>query len=787
MLLSRKLLENFFPIFKQIKNSDIEKTLLLMGCEIENKYTFDKVNNLIVGLITETKKHPKSNKLNLCTVEVNNKKRTIVCGADNVKPGAKVIVALEGAKMVDGRVIQYKELLGIVSEGMICAYNELTLNTEYISDIDKDNIIILDDNAKLNDTDPLKYIHFDDTIYDVSIPSNRNELNGVIGLAHDLLHILKPNYNFDYSFNFSGIKKNKIKLNINKENAPFFGTIEMSNMMPTESSWTVKSYLMNSGVRPVNSIVDISNLVMILGGTPAHSYDKDKIGNTFSVEKLKSDKKYIALDSKEYLTPKCSLIVKTDNKDVCVAGIIGLQNSSITNSTKNVIFEIANFNNLDIANSSRKMKIKTDASVLNSKKIPMWIRIKSFETMINLLQSSKSKFEGISFTPFKLSNTKIKFNYKQIVSLLGIKMSESDVKKHLKHLGFEFSNNYILPPIYREDVTTIYDVIEELLKIIDVNKMELNPIDSTFVNPLLNNYEYKNIVKTNNFFIHNGYSLVKTYNLTSEENNKKYNIFNAKKFYEIINPISKDKQFLRSSIIGQLLNVYSYNQAHKNDLIPIFELQKLNYDLKETYHLSLLLRDKIYFNSINKSFVKVDIFYLKSLIIDFFKNFNQKITFKDNFDIYSTTFLKLNSLAICDDKNVIIGYLGQINPNYVNDCKIDQPLFFIEVKINELIKKEVETNFIIEKITSTTHSIVRSLSIILTNQNVTSLINSLEKNDDIESYKIIDVFKINENEISYNVQFVIKKNSEKMSQDEINIRFNRIIDFFEKESFKIKK
>lgn len=787
MLLSKKLLENFFPVFKKIKNSDIEKTLLLMGCEIESKYTFDNIDNLIVGLITETKKHPKSNKLNLCTVEVNNKKRTIVCGADNVRKGAKVIVALENARMIDGRVIQYKELLGVTSEGMICAYNELTSRTEFLSEIDKDNIIILDDNAKLNDTNPLKYIHFDDTIYDISIPSNRNELNGIIGLAHDLLHILKPDYDFNYGFDFSKIKKNKIKLDIKSENAKFFGTIEMSNMKPEDSSWTVKSYLMNSGIRPVNSIVDISNLVMVLGGTPTHSYDKDKISDNFGVEKLKKEKKCLALDGKEYIFPKGTLMIQNNKQDICAAGIIGLQNSSITETTKNVIFEIADFNNVDINNTTRNMKIRTDASILNAKKMPLWIRIKSFETMINLLQSSKSNFLGISYTSFKLNPTKIKYNYKQIILLLGIEIKESEIKKHLTNLGFTFSNSYISPPIYREDITTIYDVVEELLKIIDVNKMKISEIQSSFINISLDNFEYKNISKTNNYFVNHGYSLVKTYNLTSYDLNEKYNIFNSKKLYEIINPISKDKQILRSSIVGQLINVYSYNNSYKNELIPIFELQKLNYDSKEYYHLSLLTTEKIFVNHINKSFIKIDIFYLKSLLIDFFKSFNKEVFFKDEFNISSTAFIKSNSLAVCDEKNNIIGYLGQINPNYVKESKIDSSLFFIEVKVDNLIKNKIKNDFTIEKISSATHSIVRQLSVILTNQSVTKLLEALNKNDDIESYKIIDVFNINENQVSYNIEFIIKKTNEKMSQDDINVKFNRIISFFEKESFKIKK
>lgn len=787
MLLSKKLLENFFPVFKKIKESDIEKTLLLMGCEIESKKTFNNIDNLIVGLITETKKHPKSNKLNLCTVLVNNKERTIVCGADNVRPNAKVIVALENAHMVDGRIIQYKELLGIVSEGMICAYNELTPYTEFISEPDKDNIIILDDNAKLNDTNPLKYIHFDDVIYDISIPSNRNELNGVIGIAHDLLHILKPDYEFDYDFDFSKIKKNKIKLDIDKENAEFFGTIEMKNMKPTESSWTVKAYLMNSGIRPINSIVDISNLVMVLSGAPTHSYDKNKIGNTFSLSSTKSPKKIVALDKKEYEIPKDSILVNTDNKPACLGGIIGFDSTSINDDTTDVVFEVANFDNKKIYKSSRTMNLRTDASILNSKRIPLWIRVKSFEIMINLLMSSKSEFNGISYTPFKIKETKIPFDFKRIDELLGATLSKEDIEKKLTHLGFKIEKNNLIPPVYREDILNLYDVTEELLKLIDVNKLVLKPIENTYIDINVDNFEHKNIIKTNNYFINHGYSLVKTYNLTSNEFNQKFNIFGSNKLYEIINPISKDRKYLRSSIVGQLFNVYVYNNSYKNELIPIFELQKLNYDKKEHYHLSLLLNESIYKNDINKSLLKTDLFYLKSILVDYFNSFNYQISFSDQFEVNSNAFIKSNALAIIDKNNKVIGYMGQINPNYCKENKIDQTLYFVEIIVDQIIKNKINIDFVINKINSTTHDIVRSLSFVLENQKITDLLKAFDNNNDIESYKIKDVFKIDENQVSYNFEFIIKKTDEKLSQEQINEIFNRIINYFEKESFKIKK
>lgn len=790
MLLSRKLLESLFPVFKEISNEVMEKTLLSIGCEIESSYTFDKIDNLVVGLIVEVKKHPKSDKLNICVVEIDGKRRTIVCGANNVRPKAKVIVALENAKMIDGRVIQYKELLGIVSEGMICAYNELTNRVDFLSDIDKDNIIILDDNAIIGDTNPLKYIHFDDTIYDISIPSNRNELNGVIALAYDLISIIKPKYKFDYDFNFSKIQKNNIKINKQDSDCTFFGTIKISNVKVDESSWTVKSYLMNSGIKPINSMVDISNLVMVLTSNPTHAYDEKYIFGEMTINESKESVKLLGLDNNEYELPKNSIVVRSNNKIISMAGIMGLKDSSIQKDTKNVVFEIANFNNKKISRTSKEMNLKTSASNLFSKEIPLWITLNAFQTMINLLLKSKSKFEGISYTPYKINKIEIKLNYDHLSKILGIKTKNELIRKTLLNMGFEINDLSIFPPLHRVDIKNINDVAEELLKVLDINKIEPVPIQTSLINLDINNIENSNINFIQNYFINRGFSLVKTYNLISKEFDDKYNIFNSKNKYEIINPISKDRKYLRTSIIGQLVNVYGYNNSYKNDLIPIFEIQKLNYDFNEKIHLSLLLDNKYFLNSINKSYLTVDLFFLKSLIVDFYKQFNKEIYFSDNFVETINCLIKSNSLLIKNKNNETIGFLGQLNPNYAKEQNIsDKDLFFIEIIIDDLISSKSNKDFLINKISSNTHDIYRSLSFVLENQKIIDLIKIINECNYITNFDIKDVFIINkeENIVSYNIEFTLKKEEENISLDKINNVFSKMISYFEKNGFKIKK
>ncbi|MDE6562722.1 MAG: hypothetical protein K2J98_00395, partial [Malacoplasma sp.] len=189
MLLSKNLLNSLFPIFKNVDNEKLEKMLNSIGIEVESIFKFEETKNLIVGEIRKVNKHPKSDKLNICEVFFKNKIHTIICGAKNVKPKLKVIVAQVGTKMLDGRIIEAKELLGVKSNGMICSYSELTSRIEYCGSEEIENIIELDNSAKIDDEKPLKYVGMDDEIFDLSVPSNRNDLNGILAIAYDLISV----------------------------------------------------------------------------------------------------------------------------------------------------------------------------------------------------------------------------------------------------------------------------------------------------------------------------------------------------------------------------------------------------------------------------------------------------------------------------------------------------------------------------------------------------------------------------------------------------------------------
>ena len=787
MLLSKKLLGDFFSEFKKISDKDLIKAITAIGAEVESVYNFEQVNNLIVGEITHVEKHPKSEKLNLCTVLVNNKKRLIVCGASNVKPDARVIVALEDAEMVDGRVIKYKELLGIESQGMICAYNELTKRTEFLNSIDADNVIILDSNAKVNDTNPLKYINLDDTIFDISLPSNRNELNGIIGLVCDLMPHLNFKKPFDFSISLEKNKKNNIKIKTDEKICSFFGTIELSNLKNHESNWKVKSYLMNSGIKPINWLVDIGNLNMILTGNGAHSYDRKFIGNEIDVNLSTTKNKFLALNNKEYEVDSSSIFIKSKNKNVSLAGIIGSLESSITDDTNSVVYEVANFNNNLVKKTSAQIGLTTDASALFSKKIPLWITIKSFETLINLLKESNSNFLGISYTKYNFRKINIKYDLKKINSILGKEFKDAIIKKYLKLLGFKINGNNLTPPIYREDIINIYDVAEEILKMVGIENLDLASVEDSLVSFKDNNFE-NNLNLICEHLLFKGFSEVKTYNLISIENVKKFNLFKSKKIEKVLNPISKEREYLRTSLISQLLNVITYNKSYKNDLVPIFEIQGLTYDESWHQHLCILIPCEIFKNNVNKSKLTNDIFLVKSIIWDLLNYFNVEINFDYGTNDNDDLILKNDSLVIKNSKNKVIGILGRLSPKIISKGNGEEKYYFAEIRCDDFINKNLSNTFSAKEI-DYTHKISRNLTVTLNNnQNYKDLEKILSDDQNIDNYFLEDVYKDeSNNEISYTFDINFKKIENNISLENINNIFKNIIYILEKNGYVVKK
>ena len=635
----------------------------------------------------------------------------------------------------------------------------------------------------------------DDEILDLSVPSNRNDLNGILSIAYDLISVYFPNIKLDFSLNnITNVKNNNFKLNINKNYCSFFAAISVKDVQVKQSDWKVKGWLLNSGVTPINQIVDLTNLNTIITSSPSHGYDKDTLNNELSVGLNTQKEKVIPLNKKEYTLEKDDTIcVFSNNKPVSLAGIIGIEEYSINDNTKNVIFEIGNFDNLLVRKTADRLGIKTSASTLSSKKIPLWMLYKSTDFLLGLLIKNKFNVDGINLVGSRPKEISIDFNEKTIAELLGKSFESGEITKLLKSMGFRIIGNKIVVPIYREDLTTIYDIVEELVKKIDVNKLPGVAVSDSIVDFDFDYFE-ENRVYLEKYFINKGFSLVKTFNLASLEKNNDFNLFSAKKEVKILNPISKEREYFRNNLIGQHLEVIANNWSKKNPMLNIFELQGLTYDNKWNNHLCLTLCTEHFFNKINGSKIKIDLLFVKSVLTDLFNLFNLEFEFNPIKSINpQVSFLLINNgFEIAVNKKVI-GYAGQINPDTLADLKInsDLPIYFFELIANDLMNEKMYKNHFAKE-ERKSHIITRLLTIVVNKDDQYKkydliLKNHLNNLKTINSYSLESVF-FKDDKVSYTFEFEINEKSlVKKELSEINEVFEKLINEFEKSGAQIKR
>ncbi|MGL5591462.1 MAG: phenylalanine--tRNA ligase subunit beta [Mycoplasmoidaceae bacterium] len=771
MYLSRKLITSFFPEFALFNDKKLIGIFNSLGIELETIFNFEKTNNLVVGEILETSKHPSADSLNVCKVRISSSKiNTIVCGAKNVYPNQKVIVALKGAKLIDGRVIEYKELRGVLSEGMICAYNELTSRNDWCNKNELDDIVLLPSTAKVGDKNPFGFLNMDDIIYELSIPSNRNDLNSVFGIILEMQSFL--NLKKELAFRNLNKKLNsKIKLKNNVSDNHYL--ISLKNEKYTKSNWIVKTLLMNSGFIPSDSIEDLGKLNQILSGIPVIAFTNIK-GNKLEVSKLEKPTR-VELNSYGIVNlKKGDIVLKNNNDIVALMNIDVCKKYAINQHSKNIYFLSCSTNPMDIKNTSNRLKLMNDKIKFSSKNISSWWYKKSLDIFIENLKPSFTNIE-VDLKHKESKQSQIKLDLKKVNKLLGVNITDANIRKVINSFGYKIAKDYITIPEYRIDIENDHDIIEDILKVIGIQNIpELSIKNSILYN--IKTKDSENITKVNNILLNRGFYLLKTYNLTSKKINDKFNYFKYNKPIQIKNPISSDREYMRLSLIDGILDCYSYNSSLKNDLVPVFEIQEIYYGTNKRKHLVAAVPEDIIINNFNNSIVKADIFFLKSIAQSIALVGKQELSFEK--EISNSWGCKKDSIKVNLNKNNI-GYITRISPEVLKSYKIkSEKIYLMELDVTNLIDFKNNLAFVFDD--EKKHKIIRDLSVMVDKEYDLNNIYKLAKSCNlIESLKFISAFEKGD-EISYTFRFNLISND-----NDVKINFQKVIDFFIKNNLKI--
>ena len=601
---------------------ELFKRMVEIGLDIESiESERDKYNKFVVGEVLETEKHPNADKLTLCKVNVGDATLSIVCGAPNVTAGQKVCVARIGAIIPNGGFeIKKSKIRGELSEGMICAEDELGLSDNH------SGIMVLNDNS-VPGTEFADYTGANDYFVEIGVTPNRGDLFSQTGMAREIagaysLSIKCPEALIRESEEFS---KDYIKIEIeNKEFCKRFTGRVVKNVTIKESPEWLQKYLKAVGLRPINNIVDITNFVMMETGQPLHAFDYDKIsGKKIIVKTAKEGDKFITLDSKERVLNEKSLMICDGEKPSAIAGIMGGEFSEISSDTKNVLIEVAYFDPVAIRKNSKKLGLQTDASQRFERGVDIENITYVSDRAASLMQSiaGGEVLKGIvDVYPERFEPLVVFLRASRVEKIVGINIPEDEIIRMLGGIEIQYFKKeedkmyFKIPEFRREDIQREIDLVEETARLYGYANIKS---DFRFNLDVSSHIDYRDkyqkfINYIREYFIGRGFNEIISY---SQQDDKKISNFGTEPVI-IENPNSILMNSMRVNLtFGMLTTIANnINALGKDVSLKLFELGKVfstgNKKFTEEHHLCFSicgLNDKKSFDVKEKSFDLYDI------------------------------------------------------------------------------------------------------------------------------------------------------------------------------------
>ncbi|MEI6126388.1 MAG: phenylalanine--tRNA ligase subunit beta [Pseudomonadota bacterium] len=582
MYLSINWLREF--IAEEIPVSDIAYRLTMAGIEVEEIIHIGaEWNNIIIGEILQITRHPNADKLSLTKVKAGEHVYSVVCGAQNIKEGQKIPLALEGAQFPNGMTIKKSKIRGEFSEGMICSETELSLGS------DTSGIMVLPSAAQTGI--PLKeYLGLADTILNLSITPNRSDCLSVIGLAREIAAVFNvPLRMPEISVHEAGdaIEKSISVEILNPDLCPRYTARLVTDVTIKPSPLWMQRRLINCGIRAINNIVDITNYVLLEWGQPLHAFDLQHVSDRkIIVRTAEKGEKFITLDAIERLLPDASLVIADGRRPVALGGIMGGQNTGVTPGTTSVLIESAYFIPASIAQTSRSLSLKTEASQRFEKGVDIQGILPSLHRAASLMAQLAGGTIAKGFIdafPKALPEAKpLRLNVSKINKITGLTLSTQETKAILQRLNINVideGNDVIScrPPGYRYDISDPIDLIEEIARIKGYAEVPLT-YPKAILAPHAVNKSLSVSSSIKNIMISRGFNEVINYSFFSPDILKCLNLPASDPRstpLNILNPLASSQSVLRSTILPSLLVNLQENLNNKTTTVKIFELSKI--------------------------------------------------------------------------------------------------------------------------------------------------------------------------------------------------------------------
>ena len=684
---------NDYVDLKGIPINEISERLTDSGLEVEDiDYKGKQFENFVVGFVKEKKKHPNADKLSLCIVTTGEEEFSVVCGAPNVEAGQKVAFAKIGAIIPEGQFkITKTKIRGEFSYGMICSERELGISDDHTG------IMVL--NKDLGLGVPLaEALGLNDVIFELGITPNRPDALCHIGVARDLAAIFNlqmkiPEINIKESE--ENVEKNAAIEIQNKIGCPRYSAIVVKNVTIKESPSWLKKKLSSIDLRPINNIVDITNFVLHEVGQPLHAFDLDNLqGKKIIVKNAEEGEEFTTLDSKQRKLKSSDLMICDGQRSVAIAGVMGGENSEVTNSTKNILIESAYFNPSSVRRTSKSLLLSTDASYRFERGVDpnntVYAAKRAAQLMSELGEGEVLK-GVLDVYPEVIESKGVGIRFSRIKKILGFEISSENVKNILQKLGFiiiEESENELKlrVPTYRPDVEREIDLIEEVARIYGYDKIPSVEKIAVTLDEKKDTSSFKDLLRSAAVSV--GFNEIITNPLQSSQVAAL-----TGKPVSIINPENQDMSDLRTSLLqGGIISIaHNINVGQKN--LNLFEIgnvfNKISAGEIKSFD-DFTEQEKIAFfitgNTSEKSWFQnarsVNIYILKGIINSFLEKIYLDNVVEDSY--YPGESLVFKYYFSKKFNNFVLGTGGLVKKEVLKKFDIHQEVYFFEFDVNLL-------------------------------------------------------------------------------------------------------
>ena len=792
----------------------VAEILTEIGLEIEGTEEWCSVRGglegIVIGEVLSSSRHPNADKLTVNRVDIGaGEPLSIVCGAPNVAAGQKVPVALEGSFVFKGEEkfeIKRSKIRGEVSEGMICAEDEIGMGTSH------EGIMVLDIDAKPG-TEAADYFKAEkDFIFEIGLTPNRIDSGSHYGVARDLYAYLRLNENLDIKLKQPSVEefrpdntKETFEIKIeNIQDCPRYTGVNIFDVTVSDSPDWLKNRLLAAGLTPINNVVDITNYVQYEIGQPLHAFDADMVeGSKVIIRNLPEKSHFLTLDESDRKLSAKDLMICNGKEGMCIAGVFGGIKSGVTSKTRNVFLESAYFNPVSIRKTARRHGLNTDASYRFERgadpEITDWA-LKRAALLIRELANGKISADLRDIYPEKIKKGIIDVRFSNIDRLIGKKIDKEVIERIIELLEIKIISEKpdmlsLEIPARKVDVHNEADVIEEILRIYGYNNVEINShVNSTLTYiPKPDKEKVVNLVS--DLLAANGFAEIMCNSLTPAAWYTYSSAFDQNKLVMLANPLSSDLNAMRQTLLFGGLNSITWNINRQNHDLKLYEFgncyflntgQAAQVQVKgyhEKTDLDLFITGHKGKQVWNSPVAPSDFFYLKSFVEMVLTRVGIKpeklVTNEGTSDYFSESL----SYSVNDK---IIAEAGRISRKLLNKFEIDQDVFYGHIEWDDLLQI-LKKNKIQYTELPKFPAARRDLALLVNKNTKFSAIRDLafktERNliKDVGLFDVYESESLGKNKKSYAVSFILQDEFKTMTDKNIDRIMNNLIRVFEKE------